>query len=98
MILGRIFGWLVLCMALMAGATELAARIKEDVHHLLTFGELWQNIHPGTFASIQIWIEWDEFLGLPWLWDPIFTIFLGLPAWPALTITSTILLYVFRRR
>ena len=96
MIVGRIAGWLVLTSALLAGAAELAAWVDTGVYDMLSVGQLWSDIHPGSFNSAQVWVEHDEYLGLPWLWDPGFATALALPAWPLLALVGGLMLYSFR--
>lgn len=98
MLLGRILSWAILLMALLAGSTELSVRADTGNYQMLSFGNLWTDIHPGTFASIKIWVEREEFLGTPWLWDPLLIIIFNLPAWPTLLIIGAFLQLFFRNR
>jgi hypothetical protein len=98
MIVGRVLGWLFLAVALMAGAAELAAWVEARAYAMLSVGELWRDIHPGTFSSARVWIENEKFLGAAWLWDPFVVTLLDVPAWPLFGAAGAALLYLFRRR
>ena len=60
MILGRIAGWLALAAAALAGAAELAAWVDTGVYDMLSVGELWGDVHSGSFNSAQTWVVRDE--------------------------------------
>ncbi|MDA0654280.1 MAG: hypothetical protein O3C09_02630 [Proteobacteria bacterium] len=98
MIAGRVLGLVFLAAALMAGAAELALWVDTGAYRFLSVGELWRSIHPGTFASVRVWIENDEFLGAPWLWNPFVVTLLAVPAWPTAGAAGVALHVLFRRR
>ena len=98
MIIGRLLGWLFLTVAIMAGAAELAAYVDANAYRILSIGDLWRDIHPGTFSSVRVWIEHEEYLDAPWLWDPIVVMLLNVFAWPLFCASGAALLYLCRHR
>ena len=96
MIIGRLLGWLFLTVALMASAAELAAYVDANAYSMLSMGDLWRDIHPGTFSSARVWIEHEEYLDAPWLWDPLVVTLLNVPAWPLFCAAAATLLYLCR--
>lgn len=81
----------------MSGAAELAAWVEASKYEILSAAELWHDIHPGTFFSAQVWIQREEYLGAPWLWDPFIITALEVPAWPVCLVAGGFCLFFFRK-
>ena len=98
MIFGRILGWVFLAVALFAVAFEVSLSIKAGAHISIALGELWHDFSPISLLTVQDWIQQDEYLGLPWLWDPGITTVLLWPGWVVLGVIGVGLMFLFRRR
>ncbi|MBT4709919.1 MAG: hypothetical protein HOB82_00095 [Alphaproteobacteria bacterium] len=98
MIFGRILGWVFLAGALFAIANDVSLSIKAGAYISLALGELWHTIQPISLLMVQDWIQQDDYLGLPWLWDPGITTVLLWPGWAVLGVFGLGLQFLFRRR
>ena len=98
MIFGRILGWVFLAGALFAVAFEVSLSIKAGAYVSIALGELWHDFRPISLLTVKDWFQQDEYLGLPWLWDPGITTVLLWPGWVGLGVISGGLMFLFRRR
>ncbi len=98
MILGRILGWVFLAGALFAVAFAVALSIKAGAYVSIALGELWHDFRPISLLTVKDWFQQDEYLGLPWLWDPGITTVLLWPGWVVLGVIGVGLMFLFRRR
>ena len=98
MIFGRILGWVFLAVALFAVAFEVSLSIKAGAHISIALGELWHDFSPISLLTVKDWFQQDEYLGLPWLWDPGITTVLLWPGWVVLGVIGVGLMFLFRRR
>ena len=98
MIFGRILGWVFLAVALFAVAFEVSLSIKAGAYVSIALGELWHDFRPISLLTVKDWFQQDEYLGLPWLWDPGITTVLLWPGWVVLGVIGVGLMFLFRRR
>jgi hypothetical protein len=98
MIFGRILGWVFLAGALFAVAFEVSLSIKAGAYVSIALGELWHDFRPISLLTVKDWFQQDEYLGLPWLWDPGITTVLLWPGWVVLGVIGVGLMFLFRRR
>ena len=98
MVFGRTLGWVFLVGALFAVANDVALSVKAGIYVSMALGELWHNVQPISLLTVQDWIRQEDYLGLPWLWDPGITTVLLCPGWAVLGVTGGGMLFLFRRR
>ena len=94
MIIGRIVGWLVLILAILAEGTDLWS-LWDTGHYPLALGEFWKLIDPTSLQLAEAGIA--RYIA-PWLW---YSVILPILTWPAaltLAILGLVLIWLFRRR
>ena len=98
MFIGRILGWTFLAGALFAIGFEVSESIQAGAYVPVALGELWHHFHSASLLGAQALIQWDQDLGMPWLWEPGIATVLRWPAWMVLGVIGAGLLVLFRRR
>jgi len=95
MVLGRIIGWLILILAIVAAGSDLWGLYDTGSYHAAAVGEIWQRIDPGILTALRRPLE---SIGSGWLWDPMMVDILNLPAALTLAVLALVLIWLFRRR
>ncbi len=95
MIVGRIFGWLLLFCALAAFAVEMITWAREGVYRVAALGVIWNNLHANSLVGLGAFVEQKL---SPYLWANIIVPVLSLAAWLVLGVPGAILAVAFRRR
>ena len=67
MIVGRIIGWLLLILALIAEGHDIWGWIDTGHYEVAALGRLWFELDRGSLVSLQSAIEGHA----AWLWDPV---------------------------
>ncbi|WP_341704384.1 hypothetical protein [Ferrovibrio sp.] len=95
MLLGRILGWILMALALLAAGADGLGWLQNGTLVLSALGEFWYRLDPGSLnllqAVVQRWL-------LPEIWDPGVITILTWPAILALGIPGLLLLVIFRKR
>ena len=91
MIVGRIIGWLICAIALMALGAETIASLETGNYRGLAIGEIWYLIDRESLNLIQAVVQ--RYL-LPSLWDS-FVMLLTQPAWLVFGIAGPALVLLF---
>lgn len=89
-------GWLLLALAFAAAAAEVVPRALPGGDHgfWVSAHDLWYAAWPGSLVTTQIRIE----RALPWVWDPLLTTLLTLPAWALIGVPGALLTWFSRPR
>ena len=95
MVVGRIFAWIFLALALMALGAEVVRSLEAGSWEIMALGPLWFSIDPASLNVTQAVIQ--RYL-LPEIWDPGIIAVLTWPTWVVFAIPGAILLLIFRRR
>jgi len=95
MIVGRVFGWLLVGLGLAILAWEALTWFRIGTWHLLAAGELWFRLDRESLNVTQTVIQ--RYL-LPFLWDPTMQTLLLLPAWAVFAGPGLLLIWLCRRR
>jgi hypothetical protein len=91
MIIGRIFGWLICAMALMALGAETIASLETGAWRNLAIGEIWYLVDKGSLNLSQAIVQ--RYL-IPSLWDG-FVVVLQQPAWLVFGVSGPVLILLF---
>ncbi len=94
MIVGRIFGWLLIAAALPAAGGELVSWFETGAYRTVAAGELWYDLNPASLNLVQAVVQ--RYL-LAELWEPVIATALLAPAWACLGIPGLALALLFRR-
>ena len=92
---GRILGWLLLALALLAAGAETVASLRAGEWQPMALGQLWYDLHRGSLNLMQAVVQ--RYLH-PAIWDPGVIFVLQWPAWLVALIPGAILLFFSRRR
>jgi hypothetical protein len=86
----RVIGWAFLALALIAFGAEVIGSLSAGHYRILTLGEVWFSLSPGSLNLTQAVIQRYLFAAL---WDPVIvTVLLG-PAW-ALPLLISLLSFI----
>jgi hypothetical protein len=91
MIIGRIIGWLVCAVALMALGAETLASLEGGSYRGLAIGEIWYLIDKGSLNLMQAVVQRHL---IPSLWDG-FVVILRQPAWLIFGALGPVLVLLF---
>ncbi len=91
---GRLIGWLVTALALLAAGAEIVASLEGGAYRGLAIGELWYLLDRESLNISQAVVQ--RYL-LPVLWDGV-VVLLRQPAWLVLGVAGPVLVLVFRFR
>jgi hypothetical protein len=91
---GRIAGWVLLLLAAAAVGYEAVAAMGSGAWRLKALGEIWFAIDVGSLNLMQAVIQ--RYLS-PYLWEPVITSILLLPAWLAFGAPGALLAWACRR-
>lgn len=95
MIVGRMLGWLLLLLALIAEGHDLWGWADTGHYQVASLGRLWFELDRGGPSAAQSLIE-GHIAG--WLWDLVMTTILIWPGALALVLPAVLLLWACRRR
>jgi hypothetical protein len=95
MIVGRVFGWVLLLAGLVVLARDAIGWIDTHVFAPIALGQLWFDLSPGSLNLVQAVIQ--RYIH-PAVWDPAITSVLFLWASPFLIVLGIALLALCRRR
>jgi hypothetical protein len=90
MFLVRGLGWFLLALAVAVTVNDALAWWSEAHFHLLTLGELWAKLEPGSLAETQRSVQ--RFAN-PTLWQTLARPVLAVPAIPAFLVIGLLLLW-----
>lgn len=91
----RMVGWILLILALLAGARDLLDSLNAGAPHILALGELWARLHQDSLLLAEPAIDRHVW---PGLWQ---TVILPVLLWPAIAVfgvPAIVLLLLCRRR
>ena len=95
MAVGRIVGWLILLVAAAAAGYEVVQAFVTGEYRLVALGEHWYRLHPASLNGAQAGIQ--RYIA-PWLWEPVITSVLLLPAWLVFALPGGLLVWACSRR
>jgi hypothetical protein len=90
-LLGRILGWLLIALALLALGGDALGWLQSGLVTFATLGDFWRRLDTGSLELLQRWTP-------PAVWDPALVTLLGWPATAVLGAAGILLLILFRRR
>jgi hypothetical protein len=90
-LLGRILGWLLLALAMLALGGDGLRWLESGRLALISLRDFWMHFHPEGPALLQSLLP-------PVIWDPAMVTVLGWPAGIAMGGLGAILLILFRKR
>lgn len=91
MLVGRILGWLLIGLALLALGGDALRWLETGLVAFASLGEFWRRLDPGSLELLQRWTP-------PAIWDPAFTTLLGWPAAAVLGAAGILLVVIFQSR
>src|SRR5271154_3905428 len=94
MIVGRIIGWLLLILALIAEGHDIWGWIDTGHYQVAALGQLWFELDRGSLVFMRSAIESHA----GWLWDPVIATILVWPGALTLLLLAALLLWACRRR
>jgi hypothetical protein len=94
-LLGRILGWLLIALALLALGGDGLRWLETGMIGLIGLGDFWSRLDPPTYNLLQT--IGRDYLP-PVLWDPGLATVLRWPAAAVLGLLGILLLLLFRRR
>ncbi len=95
MLLGRILGWLLIAVALLALGGDGLRWLETGMTTFISLGDFWARLDPPTYGLMQT--IGRDYLP-PALWDPGLATLLRWPAVAVLGVFGLALLLIFRRR
>jgi len=95
MILGRLVGWLVLILAIVAEGADLFGLWDTGVYRMHALGEMWHWIDTTSLQLAEAGVSRHI---SPWLWNSVILEVLQWPAALTLGVVGIGLLWLFRRR
>ena len=93
--IGRILGWLLLALALLAAGAEALASLQSGAWKPIAFGQVWYDIHKESLAVAQPAVQ--RYLH-PAIWDALIVSILLWPAWSVPLIPAVVLLLLCRKK
>ena len=94
-IVGRILGWLLLALALLAAGADAVGSLRAGAWQPMALGQVWYNLDRGSLNLMQAVIQRRLH---PAIWDPGIMVVLQWPAWLVALIPALPLLLLGRRR
>lgn len=91
MLLGRILGWLLVVLALLALGGDALRWLETGIISFITLGDFWRRMDPLSIETLQNWTP-------PAVWDPALVTLLGWPATVVLGALGILLLILFQDR
>jgi hypothetical protein len=95
LLVGRLLGWLLLALALVALGGDGMRWLESGTLEFAALGELWFRADPGSLNLLQALIQ--RYL-LPEIWDPGLITILTWPVAAVLGILGLLFLLIFRKR
>ena len=95
MVVGRVAGWLLAGLALLALGAELVASLEAGSYRGLALGELRYALDVASLNLVQAVVQRHLW---PALWDPVLVSVLQWPAWISFGLVAGALLLLCRRR
>ncbi len=91
---GRILGWLLVALALLAAGGDLVRSLERGTPALLALGDTWTGLSARSLDGMR-----SALLGVhPGLWDPAATWLLRQPAAVVALVLGAAILFLFRPR
>lgn len=91
MLVGRILGWLLVVLALLALGGDGLRWLETGVTSFISLGDFWRRMDPLSIEALQSWTP-------PAVWSPFLTTLLGWSATAVLGVLGLLLLFVFQNR
>ena len=91
MLVGRILGWLLLVLALLALGGDGLRWLETGITSFISLGDFWRRMDPLSIDALQNWTP-------PAVWSPFLITLLGWPAAIVLGVLGILLLFVFQSR
>lgn len=91
MILGRVFGWLCILIAVAALSYDAVGWVRAGTIEIGSTGELWYMLHPASLNALQAGIQRNI---SPWLWDSVILAILLWPPWIVFGVPGLVLLWL----
>jgi hypothetical protein len=95
MIVGRLFGWLFVILALTAEGHDIWGLVDTGHYQVSALGQLWAEVHRNSLLLLQPAIQRHVAV---WLWDWVIFPILQWPATIVLLVPGVLLIWVFRPR
>ena len=95
MIIIRIIGYTFAILAITVASYELWQAVAGTGWRMLTLGEIWYKIDSQSLSVSQAGIQ--RYVA-PWLWEPVITTILFMPAWVVFGAPGLLLLWVGRKK
>ena len=95
MIVGRIIGWALLAVALVALGADIVGWLSSGSLRVTSLGQHWFEIHRASLGLAQAAVQRHV---LPELWDPVIQTVLLWPTWAVFGVTGAVLAYLCRGR
>ena len=95
MIVGRIIGWALLAVALVALGADIVGSLAARSLDVTPLGQHWFELHRASLGLAQAVIQ--RYV-LPELWDPVIQTVLLWPTWAVFGVVGAVLAYLCRRR
>ncbi len=94
MVVGRVLGWLLILVAVLAFGAEVGSLVTSGGYHVKAAGEWWFEIDRASLnlaqAVIQRYVH-------PFLWDPVIQTVLRTPAWAVVGVPGAALVWFCRK-
>lgn len=91
MLVGRILGWLLLVLALLALGGDGLRWLETGITSFISLGDFWRRMDPLSIDALQNWTP-------PAIWDPVLVTVLRWPAALVLGALGILLLFLFQNR
>ena len=94
MIILRIIGYIFAILAVTVASYEAWQAAADTSWNILSLGELWYKIDSQSLSVSQAGIQ--RYV-VPWLWEPVITTILRMPAWAVFSAPGLLLLWAGRK-
>jgi hypothetical protein len=94
-LLGRLFGWLLIALALLALGGDGLRWLESGDLQFIALGEVWRQFAPDSLEAVQTGVQRSL---LPVVWDFGLAPILALPAVAVLGLLGLLFLAIFRKR
>ena len=94
-VVGRLIGWLLAALALLALGAELVASLEAGSYRGLALGLLWYEVDVASLNLAQTVVQRHLW---PLLWNPVLVTVLRWPAWISFALVAAGLVWLCRRR
>jgi len=94
LIIVRIIGYIFAILAISAASYEAWQAAADTSWRILSLGELWYKLDSQSLSVSQAGIQ--RYV-TPWLWEPVITAILRMPAWVVFGAPGLLFLWVSRK-